>query len=133
MIVQSTDFFKPWQLDNHPGYVKSFISSIRYGPITGQDADWQRIAVRLAAQNASSEERYEKEGLQNGKVLIIAGHQDVIIVEDELIEDATEILGEKNVRFEFVDAGHELPVSKSKEILGFISAFWGEKFSTPMS
>ena len=127
------DFFQPWQLDNHAGYVKSFMSSIRYGPIAGQHADWQRIAERLTAQNASSEERYEKEGLQNGKVLIIAGYEDVLIVEDELVQDATEILGENNVRFEFVDAGHELPLSKSKEVLEFISAFWDERFSTPMS
>lgn len=109
------------------------MSSIRYGPVTGQHADWQRIAERLAAQNASSEERYEKEGLQNGKVLIIAGHKDVLIVEDELVQDATDILGENNVRFEFVDAGHDLPVSKSNEVLGFISTFWDERFSTPRS
>lgn len=65
-------------------------------------------------------------------MLIIAGHRDIVIIEDELVEDATEVLGEKNVRFEFVDAGHELPVSKSKEILAFISAFWEEKSSTPV-
>ena len=116
--------FKPWQLDHHPGYVKSFLSSIRYGPIIGQQADWQRIGERLTAQNASRERGNEDEGLQNGKVLIIAGNKDVIIIKDELLEDATEILGENNVRFEFVDAGHELPVSKSKEVLELISAFW---------
>ena len=109
------------------------MSSIRHGPLTGQHADWQRIAERLSAQNASSEERHEKEGLQNGKVLIIAGHKDVLVVEDELVEDATEVLGENNVRFEFVDAGHELPVTKSTEIVGFIWSFWEGRFSTPVS
>lgn len=87
----------------------------------------------MSAQNASTEERNEREGLQNGKVLIIAGHKDEIIVEDELVEDATEILGKNNVRFEFVDAGHDLPVSKSKEIVGFITAFWEERLSMPTS
>ena len=100
------------------------MSSIRHGPITGQQADWQRIAERLTAQNASKERGNVDEGLQNGNVLIIAGHKDVIIVKDELVEDATNILGKNNVRFEFVDAGHELPVSRSKEILELISAFW---------
>ena len=100
------------------------MSSLRFGPITGQHADWKRIAERLSAQNASSGERYGIEGLHNGKVLIIAGRRDALIVQDELVEDATEILGENNVRFEFVDAGHELPVSKSNEIVDFISAFW---------
>ena len=66
-------------------------------------------------------------------MLIIAGHKDAIIAEDELVEDATETLGEQNVRFEFVDAGHELPISKTKEILEFISAFWQNEFSQPDS
>ena len=57
-------------------------------------------------------------------MLIIAGHNDVIVNKDELVEDTTDVLGENNVRFEFVDAGHELPVSKSEEILEIISAFW---------
>ena len=57
-------------------------------------------------------------------MLIIAGHNDVVILKDELVEDATDVLGKNNVRFEFVDAGHELAVSKSKEILEIISAFW---------
>ena len=100
------------------------MSSIRYGPVFGQHANWQRIAERLTAQNASREKGNEDEGLQNGKVLIIAGDKDVVIVKDELVEDATAILGKDNVRFEFVDAGHELPVSKSEEILDLISAFW---------
>ena len=117
-------FFQPWQLDNHPGYIKSFMSSVRYGPITGQHADWQRIAERLNAQKASGEEEHEREGLQNGKVLIIAGHKDAIVATDELVEDATVVLGENNVRFEFVDAGHDLAVSKSKEVLDLISTFW---------
>ena len=115
---------KPWQVEHHIGYVKSFMSSIRYGPVFGQHANWRRIAERLTAQNASREKGDEDEGLQNGKVLIIAGDKDVVIAKDELVEDATAILGKDNVRFEFVDAGHELPVSKSGEILDLISAFW---------
>ena len=120
-------------MENHSGYVKSFISSVRYGPISGQHDDWHRIAERLNAQNASTEKSYEKEGLQNGKVLIIAGHKDDIILKDELVQDATEILGENNVRFEFVDAGHELSITKSREVVDFISAFWKDNFSRSMS
>ena len=120
-------------MEHHPGYVKSFISSVRYGPISGQHDDWQRIAERLNAQNASTEKRYEKQGLQNGKVLIIAGHKDDIILKDELVQDATEILGENNVRFEFVDAGHDLSITKSTEVVDFISAFWKDNFLRSMS
>ena len=123
-LFRNLILLKPWQVDHHRGFVKSFISTIRYGPITGQHADWQRIAERLTAQNASREGDYEIQGLENGKVLIIAGHKDLVIVKDELVEDATDVLGEKNVRFEFVDAGHELSITKSKEVVEIISAFW---------
>ena len=68
------------------------MSSIRYGPIIGQHADWQRIAERLRAQNSSWQSEHKIEGLQNGKVLIIAGHKDIIIIEEELFEDATEMI-----------------------------------------
>ncbi|KAK4696345.1 hypothetical protein P7C71_g1570, partial [Lecanoromycetidae sp. Uapishka_2] len=116
-----------WQINYHLGFVKSFMSSIRHGPIAGQHADWRRIGERLSAQNATSEERYAREGLQNGKVLIIGGKKDVLIVQDELVEDATKVLGVDNVKMEFVDAGHELPVTKSLEIVEIVWNFWEQK------
>ena len=38
--------------------------------------------------------------------------------------DATKVLDKDHVRFKWVDAGHELPVTKSEEIVGFIWDFW---------
>ncbi|KAL2040155.1 hypothetical protein N7G274_007058 [Stereocaulon virgatum] len=113
-----------WQLDAHPGFVKAFMSGIRYGPIANQHDVWRRIGQRLAAQNASSEERYTREGLQGGKVLIIGGRKDVVVDSDELEEDAIEVLGKECVRFEWVDAGHELPITKSGEIVECVWGFW---------
>ena len=103
------------------------MSCIRYGPVTNQDPRWRCIGDRLSAQNASTEERYETEGLQNGKVLIIGGETDLLIVKDELIEDATEALGANNVRFEFFDAGHELPIKRSAEVVDCVWEFWQGK------
>lgn len=108
----------------HEGFIKSFISSLRYGPIVGQHADWRRIGERLSAQNASTEEKLAEQGLQNGKVLIICGSKDALIVRDELVADATEVLGADNVKFEFFDAGHELPVTKGERIVNCIWDFW---------
>lgn len=113
-----------WQLDNHPGFVKSFISSIRYGPVSEEHCHWRRLGDRLAAQNASTEEEYAEQGLKNGKVLIIGGSKDGLIAKDELIDDATEVLGANNVEFEFLDAGHELPITKSLDIVHYILSFW---------
>lgn len=100
------------------------MSSIRHGPIANQHPYWRRIGERLSAQNAASEKKYAIEGLKNGKVLIIGGQKDVLIVKNELVEDATAVLGDGNVKVEFVDAGHELPVTKSEEIVKIIWGFW---------
>ena len=113
-----------WQLDNHHGFVKSFISSIRHGPVSDEHCHWRRLGERLAAQNASTEAKPAEQGLKNGKVLVICGSKDGLIVKDELIDDATEVLGANNVKFEFVDAGHELPITKSREIIHCILNFW---------
>ena len=113
-----------WQLDNHCGFVKSFISSIRYGPVSEEHCHWRRLGDRLAAQNASTDEEFTKQGLKNGKLLIIGGSKDGLIVKDELVNDAIEVLGANNVKFEFLDAGHELPITKSREIVHCILNFW---------
>lgn len=112
-----------WQLKFHSGFIKAFMSSIRYGPITEQDQDWTRIGHRLAAQNATNDEDVADAGLQNGKVLIVCGGQDAIIVKDELMEDATRVLM-GNVDFRVVDAGHEFPITRAGEVVGYITDFW---------
>ena len=120
-----TDLPQPWQIGIHQGFIKSFLSSLRYGPVVDQHADWQRIGMRLSAQNAApGDESVVRQGLQNGKVLIIGGASDALIVGEELVPDATAALGAGNVIFKFVDAGHDLPVTKSQEIVDYIHGFW---------
>jgi len=112
-----------WQLKFHAGFIKAFMSSIRYGPISEQDDDWRRIGRRLAAQNATTDEDVEDAGLQNGNVLIVCGEQDAIIVRDELMEDTTRVLL-GNVDFRSVDAGHEFPITRAGEVVRYITDFW---------
>lgn len=99
------------------------MSSIRYGPITAQHHDWKQIGQRLAAQNATTNGDVDDAGLQNGKVLIVCGEQDAIIVKDELVQDATRVL-QGNVEFRLVDAGHEFPITRAGEVVGCIVGFW---------
>ncbi len=101
------------------------MSSIRYGPITEQHQDWNRIGQNLAAQNATNNDDAENVGLKNGKVLIICGEQDSIIIKHELVEDATKAL-KGNVDFRFIDAGHEFPITKSEDVVRYIVNFWKE-------
>ena len=65
-----------------------------------------------------------KEGLQNGKVLMILGNTDAVVVKEELVPDATEVFGAGNLEIEYMDAGHELPMAKSAEIAECIWRFW---------
>ncbi|EAW11195.1 alpha/beta hydrolase [Aspergillus clavatus NRRL 1] len=99
-----------WQVNNHPGFVHAFMSSMRYGPILQQRqwGTWTRLGKYLAAQRDLPVEAQPEKGLSSDKVLIIGGIHDAIILKDELVSDATLAL-QGNVSFEFFDAGHEFP------------------------
>jgi pimeloyl-ACP methyl ester carboxylesterase len=118
-----------WQVDTHAGFVRAFMSSIRYAPVTGQQEDWERIGRRLTSQKRAAEESMidvrdvEGEGLREGKVLVIAGRKDEAIVEGEIFEDAKRAF-EGNVVFKSVDAGHEFPITRSEEVVGIVWEFW---------
>lgn len=105
---------------------------MRYGPISNQHSHWARIGQRLDAQklnadidNNSNETKVDEgRGMQNGKVLIICGSKDAIILTKELREDAAGCLGEGNFELREVDAGHDLPVTRSGEIGEIVWGFW---------
>jgi predicted esterase len=97
-----------WQLRNHGGFVRSFLSSVRFAPITGQEEAWTRLGK-----------------LRNDKVLIIAGTQDPIVIVPEIREDAERLLGKEKVRYKELDSTHDFPINDSKEVVAEIWASWG--------
>ncbi|KAH0842367.1 hypothetical protein FOPE_07496 [Fonsecaea pedrosoi] len=104
-----------YQLDNYPGFVAAFMSSIRYGPIRHQHDRWRAFGQHLTRLN-------EETGKQK-KVLIVLGTNDPIIIQKEVQEDATEVLS-GNVEFAIFEAGHEVPVTKGDQIVARILDFW---------
>jgi pimeloyl-ACP methyl ester carboxylesterase len=96
-----------WQLDEHKGFVHSFMSSIRFSPITGQD--WTKL------------------GLRKDKTLIIAGVRDPIIIAAELKKDAEEFLGVEKVEWKAIDGAHDFPVTNADEVANEIWQFWEGK------
>ena len=110
-----------WQVNNHAGFVHSFMSSMRHGPILGQRqwGSWARLGEYLSAQNSTASEKSEK-GLPSDKVHILCGNTDAIIIKDELVTDATAVLG-GNAVFKFYDAGHEFPSTKYEEVATYIA------------
>lgn len=114
-----------WQVEAHPGFVSSFISSIQNSPISGQQHRWRLIASRLDEQRSSPDEpSLVRNGLREEQVLMLLGKDDGFIVADEVSVDATEVLGKTNVRIEVLAGGHDLPVADPEGCARVIGDFW---------
>lgn len=63
-------------------------------------------------------------GLDEGKVLVILGTRDVIIMPEETAQDVTAALGKANVKLQFVQGGHDLVLSNTDECVDIMGSFW---------
>jgi pimeloyl-ACP methyl ester carboxylesterase len=109
-----------WQVREHRGFVGAFVSTIRYAPIYDQREIWGELGREL--------ERRRKEegvpGLKEGRVMLVLGEADGVIVKEELVEDATKVLGEDGIEVVQVEGGHEVPFTKGREIGDILMRFW---------
>jgi pimeloyl-ACP methyl ester carboxylesterase len=115
-----------WQVDAHPGFLPSFISSIKHAPVTNEHERWRLIGRRLSAQRASPNPEAQKQGLREGKVLVLLGKTDAVIVPDETAEDAKGALGEENVRVVEVEGAHDVPIVNPEGCVRAMVEFWDE-------
>lgn len=112
-----------WQIDAHPGFVTAFISSIKHAPISGEHERWKMIGSRQAAQKASAQPE-KIPVLKEGKVLLLLGKQDSVIVADEVDEDARAAMGDENIEVVKLEGGHDLPIVNARGCGEAIIAFW---------
>ncbi|KAI1651723.1 alpha/beta-hydrolase [Daldinia loculata] len=115
-----------WQVDHHDGFVMAFLSTIRNAPIYAPQQDWVALHKILESRRRSE---HDKEagpisGLRAGKILMILGEDDPVVVKDETIEDAQNILGYDGVEIAVLPGGHEIPISASSRIASTVEAFW---------
>ncbi|KAL8965260.1 MAG: hypothetical protein Q9183_003948, partial [Haloplaca sp. 2 TL-2023] len=115
-----------WQIQNHQGYIKANISSIRHGPITGEHRVWKEMSQALKSSDGPSlRDPAAGSGALQNRILVICGRVDPVIVSDELEEDIAAILGSsEDVTFETVDAGHDFPATRSAQVVHSIMDFW---------
>ncbi|KAI0429239.1 alpha/beta-hydrolase [Xylaria sp. FL1042] len=118
-----------WQVDRHAGFVMAFLSTIRHAPIYAPQGDWQALSelleTRRAARNRSGDDDAEIEaGLERGKIFLVLGRDDGVIVMDEIIEDAHSVLGREGVEVVALEGGHELPITSSSSVAASIERFW---------
>jgi len=116
-----------WQMEKHAGFIGAFTSSFRKGPIRGQHEQWRLIGKRLDAQRAEDKKDSTEEGLKIGKVLMVVGLTDDAVHTPELLIDAFATLGEQNLEVLQLDAGHEVPVTRSEEIVEWVWRNWEEQ------
>lgn len=96
-----------WQLKEHEGFVHSFMSSIRFAPITGQQEAWKRLGE-----------------LRQDKILIFAGTKDPIIFVEELREDAIEALTAEKIDYRVIEGAHDFPIVSAEEVVEKIWDVW---------
>lgn len=116
-----------WQVDTHPGFLPSFISSIKHAPVSDEHERWSIIGKRCEARRTAASSGAEVPvGLDENKVLVLLGRQDSVIVADETEGDARQALGEENVEFVRLEGGHDVPVVSAKGCAEEIVRFWGD-------
>jgi pimeloyl-ACP methyl ester carboxylesterase len=116
-----------WQLRHHEGFIPAFVSSIRHAPIYDQKEDWCELGQLLAERRERSEwedTADELPGLRRGTILFVLGAEDPVIVKEELIHDATAVLGEDGFEAVLLDCGHELVMSNGAEVAAVMASFW---------
>ena len=111
-----------WQVQHQQGFLTAFMSSIRHAPIYEQREDWIKLGQLLAARRNADEG--ELPGLLGGKVLLVLGSTDPVIVKEELIHDATSVLGEDGFEAVLLDSGHEIVMTRGEEVAGLAVGFW---------
>ncbi|OCL07687.1 alpha/beta-hydrolase [Glonium stellatum] len=115
-------------LAHHAGFVPAFISSLQHAPIHAQQTRWGVIGARLDAQKAApGDADAAREGLEQGKVLLLLGARDAIVLAREVGADAVAVLGEGNVEVRVLEAGHEVPIERVEECVEAVWGFWGSE------
>ncbi|KAK0118911.1 hypothetical protein ONS96_011988 [Cadophora gregata f. sp. sojae] len=97
-----------WQLEEHTGFVKSFVSSMMWGPIEGPRPWWRVL------------------GEKDEKLLAIAGERDAIVLVEELRIDIEIAVGVGRVDYRVLEGqGHEFPIAASEKVVKEVAEFWG--------
>lgn len=111
-----------WQIDCHNGFITAFLSTIRNAPIYTPQPDWN-VLSSILAERRRVDKGTRPEGLEKGKLLLVLGKDDPVVVPLETIEDAETALGKDGFEAVILDAGHELPITLSAEVAGCIDDF----------
>lgn len=131
-----------WQIQNHQGFVPAFISTIRHAPIHNQQERWSIIRDHIERRRGGSGRDHDKKKKKKStgffdkkkssrrgglnEVWLVLGETDPIIIKDEVVEDAKEVLGEDNVMVKVVHGvGHEVAIERADVIADVVGKTLG--------
>jgi hypothetical protein len=101
--------------------VRSYLSTLRSALVYRRhDRTWRILADELARRRTAD----ALPGLPGGKVCLIVAEKDVIVVGDECATDAGEILGTEAVEIHVLGGGHEIAISRARDVNSIAMEFW---------
>ncbi|RDW95298.1 hypothetical protein BP5796_01061 [Coleophoma crateriformis] len=109
-----------WLTNNHAGFTKAWTDSMFQCPAWGAETRraWEKLGQTMLAR---------KGGDEYDKVLVILGETDSVIVKEEFIEDALEVLGEQNVDICLLTGDHDFGFVQAEEAADTMFTFWSRK------
>ncbi|PNY23908.1 Uncharacterized protein TCAP_06145 [Tolypocladium capitatum] len=115
-----------WQMGGNEGFVGAYMSTVRNAPIYGQhDRVWKRLGEQLSQRRGHGDD--VPAGLESGRICLILAERDPIVVKEEWIEDSKAVLGEDGVEVHVVSGGHEIAISKGREVADVAMRAWNGK------
>ncbi|KAL7798116.1 putative alpha/beta hydrolase family protein [Trichoderma ceciliae] len=103
-----------WMVLHHSGFIPSFMSSIRYAPLTDQHDSWRRLARRKA-----------------GSTVILLAEDDELIDLNDYEREAPPLVGGKDhVFWKVLPGTHDFVMTHSEYILRELDELWKELVNT---
>jgi hypothetical protein len=98
-----------WNIMAHAGFIRSFLSAVRYAPGSHEQAAWSRLAS------------------QKRKILIFVATHDPIVFPEDLKCDVEELLlgSESKAEWRVVEGAHDMTNTHPEKIAADICGFWG--------
>ncbi|RYP14474.1 hypothetical protein DL765_006364 [Monosporascus sp. GIB2] len=110
-----------WQLGANKGFVQSYLSTLRSALVYRRhDRTWRMLADELARRRGVD----APPGLKGGKVCLIVAERDIIVIADECVDDATEVLGTEAVETCYLSGGHEIAISSGRHVASVAMKSW---------
>jgi hypothetical protein len=113
-----------WQLHYNPGFVQSYLSTVRSALVYGRHCNlWRALGDQLARRRSKN----APPGLPRGRICLILAEKDVVVVKDELMEDVKSFLCAEDLDTYVLGGGHEIAVSRGKEVASIAMQSWTQR------